>query len=147
MNRSEDLDDWNQLGSVDGNGTTNEISNYEFIDDQPIVGVNYYRLKQVDYDGQFEYSEIRSVSLFKDNSIVVYPIPTSKHIHVEFKERGVRNAEVVLIDALGKEMQKQTWNSANSSVLILDVKEYLPGVYYLQTTVDGTVITQKVAIE
>ena len=46
---------------MNGRGTTYEASNYQFTDAQPMTGVNYYRLKQLDYDGVFEYSDVVSV--------------------------------------------------------------------------------------
>ena len=45
------------IGWVDGNGTTPFSNNYNFIDNNPGPGLNYYRLKQTDWDGNFEYSE------------------------------------------------------------------------------------------
>ena len=61
--------EWKTIGFVQGNGTTTDVSNYEFIDRQPNTGTNYYRLKQIDlptgqagYDGNFEYSDILNLS-------------------------------------------------------------------------------------
>ena len=54
--RSESGEDWEVIGEVTGNGTTNETTSYSYIDKQPLFGKSYYRLQQFDYDGQFEYS-------------------------------------------------------------------------------------------
>jgi hypothetical protein len=47
------------IGKVEGNGTTNIIHEYGFLDPEPLKGLSYYRLRQVDFDGQFEYSTIK----------------------------------------------------------------------------------------
>lgn len=57
------------IGIVNGNGTTTEVFDYHFVDKNPSNGINYYRLKQVDYDGKFEISDIRSIGIEKQNTI------------------------------------------------------------------------------
>ena len=59
------------IGWVDGNGTTPFSNNYSFIDNNPEPGLNYYRLKQTDWDGNFEYSEWIVVN-FPINSLKIY---------------------------------------------------------------------------
>ncbi len=61
IQRMNILGDYVTIGRVEGNGTTSLPSTYSFTDESPQSGINYYRLKQVDYNGQFEYSDIRSV--------------------------------------------------------------------------------------
>ena len=60
---SRDAASFVHIGEIDGNGTTDMLKRYMFVDNQPLSGINYYRLRQVDYDGQFEYSPIISVEL------------------------------------------------------------------------------------
>ena len=52
---------WEKIGFVTGNGTSTEVSTYSFVDNHPAQGKNYYRLKQIDFDGSFEYSNIIEV--------------------------------------------------------------------------------------
>jgi hypothetical protein len=52
---------YESIGEIKGKGTSYEMSHYSFEHPTPSVGVNYYRLKQVDFDGKFEYSPVRSV--------------------------------------------------------------------------------------
>lgn len=78
VEQSTDAQNWQELGKVDGNGTISTISTYEFIDDNPSLGkTNYYRLKQVDLDGTFGYSAIRSVDIttLDKFEISIYPNP------------------------------------------------------------------------
>jgi len=54
--------EWNEIGFIEGYGTTSEIHEYSFVDNAPLFGVQQYRLKQVDYDGSFDYSETVEVN-------------------------------------------------------------------------------------
>ena len=86
--------DWEQIGRVEGQGSTFETTDYQFIDNSSQLtdhrsrsAVNgepstiYYRLKQIDYDGKFEYSETRTLSLTErsrsQNSFIVWPNPNN----------------------------------------------------------------------
>ncbi|MFY0671943.1 MAG: choice-of-anchor J domain-containing protein [Bacteroidia bacterium] len=76
--------DFINVGRIEGKGTTYDLSNYQFSDDlnssSEFLGVVYYRLKQVDYDGKFEFSQVRILD--SDNDITpsfkLYPNPTSE---------------------------------------------------------------------
>ena len=72
VQHSADGRDYKTIGTLKGNGTTPIGSVYNFEHLSPTVGINYYRLKQVDVDGKYEYSPIRSV-LFGKNKISVSP--------------------------------------------------------------------------
>ena len=77
IERSADGEVFLPLAQIHGAGTTLEKQDYLFIDKKPFPGVNYYRLKQVDYDGQFEYSHVVSVKLnpkYADITILNNPI-------------------------------------------------------------------------
>jgi hypothetical protein len=85
IEKSVDARTFEKIGFVDGNGDTEEDKNYHFTDLQPF-NVTYYRLKQLDYDGTFEYSRIISVK--RDNSkFSIYPNPASDHLLVSGLEK------------------------------------------------------------
>ncbi len=81
IQRSQNSKSWKTLSFIDGKGTTNDLQNYSFLDEHPIPGDNYYRLKQIDLDGQLEYSEIRFVNLIPGKS-KIYPNPADQFIYV-----------------------------------------------------------------
>ena len=72
IQHSADGSDYITIGQLKGNGTTSVGASYNFEHLNPSVGINYYRLKQVDVDGKYEYSPIRSV-LFGKNKISISP--------------------------------------------------------------------------
>lgn len=79
LERSEDAHEFTQIGKIDGAGNSNTFLNYQYIDAKPINQVAYYRLKQVDFDGQYSYSQVIALrSNQKINAeIKAYPNPSS----------------------------------------------------------------------
>ncbi|MFT5166561.1 MAG: hypothetical protein ACI8P3_001793 [Saprospiraceae bacterium] len=76
LERSIDGEKWDNIAFISGRGTTTELQIYKHIDANPLNGVNYYRLKQMDFDGQFEYSSIVSVKVERDNNnFSLFPNP------------------------------------------------------------------------
>ena len=69
------------IGSVLGQGTSSTQHNYQFVHKNVKDGIHYYRLKQVDYDGQFEYSKIISID-FSNDGIIFLPNPTSGLVQI-----------------------------------------------------------------
>ena len=59
----ERREDWESIGFVNGNGTSTETHTYSFADESPVAGKSYYRLKQIDFDGSFEYSNSKKLIL------------------------------------------------------------------------------------
>lgn len=80
--------DYVQIGFVKGHGTTNRSNSYEFIDGNADLGLSYYRLKQIDTDGRFEFSEPIQVSLTPPTSFELaqnYPNPFNLSTTIEYR--------------------------------------------------------------
>jgi hypothetical protein len=77
VERSLDIIGWEEIGFVAGKGTTTAVQNYSFLDEKPATSLNYYRLRQIDFDGKEELSKIVSIDLthLQDLSIQVFPNP------------------------------------------------------------------------
>ncbi len=86
IERSKNAKDFESLGKVTGRGTVNGQNDYTFTDEVPLKGINYYRLKQVDYDGQFSYSRLSSVIKDGDGTISLFPNPTANVLKINFED-------------------------------------------------------------
>ncbi len=75
VERSLDAISFQEIGRVQGHGTTRERHDYEFTDVMPVVGKLYYRLKTVDFDGYTEYFNIAAVEFAQQKSFKIYPNP------------------------------------------------------------------------
>jgi hypothetical protein len=84
IERSPDGNKWVKIGYVVGHGTTAEQRGYDFTDSQPLPGYNYYRLRQTDYDGSFEYSP--AVFVFFETgttTVTVSPNPVADYLMLQ----------------------------------------------------------------
>lgn len=95
--------EFNDLLTVDGNGTTTAVSNYSAYDEQPYSGVNYYRLRQTDFDGRTSHSEIKVVSFIKAGVVSLYPNPfRGDIINLSTTDANDVVEKVSVFDAAGK---------------------------------------------
>ena len=70
IERSENLDSWNLIDSIRGNGTTNMELRYSLIDDNPLNGVNYYRLSQTDHNGATKIFNPIAITLNNEEKVI-----------------------------------------------------------------------------
>jgi len=88
LERSSDGRKFELLATIQGNGTTKERHNYSYIDESPIIGVSYYRLQSVDFDGYTETFKVVSINFESEKEIVLYPNPVTESnlkFHLNFE--------------------------------------------------------------
>jgi YD repeat-containing protein len=88
VERSENGENFEKIGFVEGNGTTLEIQNYDYLDENVISELTYYRLKQIDFDGQFEYS----------NVVVIYQSIKKETVKVSFYPNPTRENQITTLE-------------------------------------------------
>ncbi|MBX2896414.1 MAG: hypothetical protein KF763_13275 [Cyclobacteriaceae bacterium] len=126
IQRSADGIEFTGLGTVDGNGTKNSTSTYRFVDTNPLAGINYYRLKQTDYDGTVSYSNIVAVNM--NAEWTVYPNPANRHEPVTITKKG----DYAVYNNLGVMVLRITNDNR------LDASSLAPGVYIVKNA-SGTI--------
>ncbi len=99
--------EWEKIGFVEGNGNSNSPKDYSFTDN--VMGGKYsYRLKQIDTDGQFEYSKIIEVDAgnIPDGFVLEqnYPNPFNPSTKIKFALSDTQSAKLVVYDVLGNEV-------------------------------------------
>ncbi|TDE15623.1 T9SS type A sorting domain-containing protein [Dyadobacter psychrotolerans] len=121
IERKHDDGKWENIGFMDGHGTTTENRTYSFLDKNPLSGMNYYRLRQLDFDGSAELSRIVNVETESANLVKMYPNPTSGILHIERVESGVK-----IFDILGRLVMNVT--IVNQKI---DVSSLPAGLYFI----------------
>lgn len=114
VQHSVNLKDFTVLGKVDGHGTTFETHKYQFTQEFPDPAViHYYRLRQVDVDGKFEYSPVRSLTfdgyIGIELKLATNPVTNGNiRAYVDYGDENLSNqANVVLSDLMGRTVSKQ----------------------------------------
>ncbi len=144
LERSGDTQEWKEVKKISGSPYSNSVSNYQYVDEEPLNGNNYYRLKQVDADGRFQYSQVVMANfIVMKNSTLVYPNPNAGSVlHVRYPLS--KNSVLTLSDLNGRILFRSTINSTTVSVPSL-----LRGTYVLklQDPVSGQVKIEKYVVE
>lgn len=103
IERSVDGSSFEPIGQVKGSGTSSVINQYRFTDITPHKGTSYYRIRQVDFDGAFDYSRIAAVRMGETVSgITVYPNPVQDQAWLILHSEEYRAQLIELSDAAGK---------------------------------------------
>jgi predicted nucleic acid-binding protein len=150
VERSNDAKNFEQIKFVKGNGTTAIAKEYSAIDNNPTHGTNYYRLKQIDNNGKFVYSNTQIVTFNSKSDVgfTFYPNPAKNKLVVTLENIASKTASLQLVNILGKTVAtKAIGNQQANSNVSFDVSTIAKGIYFL-TFKDGTTIkTSKVIIE
>jgi hypothetical protein len=118
--------------------------NYKFIDIYPLEGISYYRLKSVDTDGSFEYSNWRSVDFDNLDIINLYPNPTTDNITVLVGSSNDENVNIVIVDAIGRIVHSQSTEiTAGITAFHVNVSSYASGTYGFKVQTDSKLFVQK----
>ncbi|GEM_PF-6924167 len=131
IQRTGDLEKWDVRGFVYGQGTSDQFVTYQFEDELPdAAGTYYYRLKQVDFDGYFDYSSVESVYWEgRVHEISVFPSPASSHLRLVFSTRFQEPLRAELFDLLGHRIR--VFQLEEQSTL-LSLTGLSKGLYFLQ---------------
>ena len=149
VERKIENEEWRTIGFIKGKGTTTETNDYSFVDD--LFDINnstlYYRLKQIDFDGSFEYSKVVEVeiNLLSEFSLSQnYPNPFNPTTKIGFSIPQKSNVTLKVFDVLGNEVRTLNDEVMESGYhqVEFDAKDLTSGIYFykLQT---GTLVEIK----
>jgi hypothetical protein len=99
---------WQTIGFVHGHGNSNLPNEYSFIDKTPFVGKSYYRLKQIDFDGTFKYSDELEVFVDAPQNFILfqnYPNPFNPETYFEYQLPFPGFVILKIYDAIGNEVE------------------------------------------
>lgn len=129
-------------GRIDAKNSVTTIF-YKFIDNNPGIGNNYYRLKITERSGTISYSPVgmvKNTGTASDN-VQLFPNPSSDYIRMEIKSMQNKNAFITVINSIGIIMQSGQYKFNDKAILSVDIKRLRPGKYFLKTTIGDEVTT------
>lgn len=130
IEKSKDGRDFQEIGQLEGRGTTSEAAEYRFTDPTPTPGINYYRLRQVDTDGQFAFSKIVTVDFTGNARAVLFPTTTSNWLTLQPGQPISSSGELLILDSFGRQLRRETFEFDTQN-LKLNVADLAPGTYFL----------------
>ena len=121
--------DFTEIGRVKGNNDVNEINSYELMHHNPVLGINYYRLKQVDYDLRSKLYPVRTVKFSADELVhlTIFPNPATDKITLKGNSANALSYRV--INSQGQVILRKNLNT--QSLISVDVSALKSGQYYL----------------
>jgi hypothetical protein len=106
VEKSYDNNSWSYLGAKVAAGNSTQVLNYDFTDNNPTIGDNYYRLRIVDNDGTFKYSNIINIpitdAIDRNGFGNIYPNPTGGELNVDVISTSKYDTRVLVYDVIGQ---------------------------------------------
>ncbi|MBK9299304.1 MAG: T9SS type A sorting domain-containing protein [Bacteroidetes bacterium] len=139
LERSKDGKQFNTLSNkiyskaINGNSATQLT--YDFVDQSPLGGNNYYRLQQTDLDGNMSYSKVVNVYHGNETMVSLYPNPVNTQLNIEINIPNASIAQIKIMDATGRvvravDMQLQAGNNKSD----ISMEGLADGVYMIKIT-------------
>src|SRR6185437_6251305 len=117
VEKSTNASDWTVVTRVNGAGNSQTVKNYNAFDASPVSGVNYYRLKQVDFDGKSKYSKTVSIKVDgPKTAISVLTNPFYNTLSVTFNSATSQMVSARLMDITGKLVAAENWSITSGNV-------------------------------
>jgi hypothetical protein len=145
VERSWDGKAFDKVGWVEGHGTTNEKNEYVFIDKSLKTGWMYYRLKQIDYDGKFEYSRLIPVFVDVVDDIQIYPNPMSDYLYLSRTDK-----DVPVIVTITNVLAQRTYFLSQDVMQpnrFVNSERLIPGLYSVKIDMGGKIYVRKMIVE
>lgn len=147
VQRSNNGRTFETIGVVKGKGNSQKVTNYAFTDEVVSKGTVFYRLKQIDFDGKFEYSKTVSITVATPTSGIsqLSPNPFSNEMNVTIKAASSGTASVVVMDMVGKVHHSFTSEvNSGAQTIRFETADMPDGIYFVRATINGETFTQKI---
>jgi len=127
---------WDKVNTLKSAGNSSSQLEYSLIDKRAIKGTSYYRLTQVDLDGEYKIYDPIKVELTAPISALIYPNPTSQNTTLRIQSKqNHESISIEIINVMGQVMSQNISNiSIGTNSIKLKTDEFLPGIYFVRLT-------------
>ncbi len=145
------LSKWETIGFVEGHGNSNSINEYSFVDSEKLSGAKQYRLKQIDTDGSYEYSDVVDVKINTPREFKLsqnHPNPFNPTTKINFSVPHVSHVAIIVYNALGQkvvELANREFSAGNHSINF-DASNLNSGLYFYNLQAEGFSKTMKMML-
>lgn len=140
LERSKNGSDFFTIAQIDAANNSNTELHYNVTDENPYYPVSYYRLKQVDLNGDYKYSAMIAIESESEEALSVhqvYPNPTKEKLFVEFSLAKPEHGIVTITDISGKVIHTIDLDCVTTNVVEFNSKSWAPGMYLIRVTTDS----------
>ena len=130
IERSGDGTRFLPMKSMTVSGISTLTKDYSITDEQPLQGINFYRLKMVDADGKFTYSNIVAVKINLVNKLVIFPNPADRILFVQASGND-ENARIQIVDGAGRIIKELKVFLNGQTSFTIDISNIAKGMYHL----------------
>jgi len=143
VERSFNGTDYEKIGSVKASG----LAEYGYNDNADVIRGRrvYYRLKKVDKDAKYAYSEVVTLHIPLNTKFTTYPNPASSFVKVQLNNNVNATVNIVIVDMTGKVVSNANYSAA-SGLINVPVQAISNGTYLMKLTAGGEIFTQKIII-
>ncbi len=151
IERRTESSEFRTIAFVEGNGTTTEQNSYSFVDRTAEQGVNFYRLKQLDFDGTYAYSDVVEVNATGPLSFELaqnYPNPFNPTTNIKFSVPESGNVKLSVYNLVGEEVAVLVngFSQAGTFEVTFDASNLSTGVYLYKLQSANSVQTKKMML-
>ncbi|MEI6021830.1 MAG: T9SS type A sorting domain-containing protein, partial [Bacteroidota bacterium] len=138
IEKSQNAIDYTVLGCVKGAGNSSVIQRYELTDFNPIYGINYYRLKQIDFDGTSTFAPIVAIQLKEPGKFIVYPNPmnTAQNLVIELSQSQNQKVQIKIQDFAGKILYDDEFINTDTEVFSIINLNLEKGLYQISVRIN-----------
>lgn len=130
--RSNDGVSFKPIGKIEGAGNSSQYNSYQFTDKNPSDGINYYLLKQTDFDGKFSTSDVIAINFNKlINEFIIYPNPVNEHLTINLNNSQTKLIEYSIINTFGEIVINNKIEGTFKGSYTIDVRTLKKGIYYI----------------
>ncbi len=143
LEKSTNGSEWSNIATIKGAGNSEVLTNYNFLDVNPVNGTQFYRLKQTDINGDFTYSNIAAVTFGQsqlNNTLSLYPVPANSVLNIQSSMDMSAGAVVNIYNAQGSVVM--TTNSSNNE-LSIDIQDLESGIYFVEIKTGTEIVKSK----
>lgn len=141
IERAADGNRYRELARIKGAGQSYVRKDYRYLDAHPQKGLNYYRLKQVDFDGTFVYSQVISAKNGTENGLQLAPVPALDDLRVSFAEPLPEGTAYEVSDLFGR-MIKNGIFASESNLYYLNLADLPQGTYIFRVVQGPEMLSQ-----
>ena len=143
--------DWERIGFIEGHGTTTEENSYLFVDNNLTAGKYQYRLKQLDYDGSFKFSDIVEIEVLSPIEFSLsqnYPNPFNPTTTIQYSIPQSGTVKLAVYNTLGEVVRilANNYKDAGTYTINFNASNLSSGIYYYRLEAGAFIETKKMVI-